>query len=82
MNALRILVAVLVTAVWVAVYTASVLNPNFHAPPEVSGIMLAIVTYLFGKSLRESFTNSVRDRARQLADRMPQDESSTSDPEA
>lgn len=55
MNALRIVVAVLVTSVWVGVYAASIFRPDFSAPPEVSGVMLAVVTYLFGRALRGSF---------------------------
>jgi hypothetical protein len=73
LNALRIVVAVLVTAVWVAVYAASIVRPGFSAPPEVSGVMLAVVTYLFGRALREGLTKTIREKAQQVADALPED---------
>lgn len=73
MNALRIAVAVLVTLVWVGVYVASIVRPDFSAPPEVSGVMLAVVTYLFGRALREGLTHTIRDKAQQIADALPEE---------
>lgn len=55
MNFLRILVASLVAVVWAVVYLASVLNPAVSAPPELSGVMLAVVTWLFGREFRDRF---------------------------
>lgn len=53
MGRLRVGVALTVTAVWAAVYLVDALNEKFSAPPEVSGVMLGVVTWLFGREIRE-----------------------------
>lgn len=53
MPALRIVIAVVITMIWAAVYTADVVSSTFAAPPEVSGPMLAVVTWLFGAEIRK-----------------------------
>jgi hypothetical protein len=53
MDKLRMFFAVLVAIVWASVYTVSIIDRTFSAPPEVSGIMLAVVTALFGSEIRE-----------------------------
>jgi hypothetical protein len=54
---LRVGIAVLVTVVWAAGYTISFVNHSFTAPPELSGIMLAVVTWLFGSEIKKKLTN-------------------------
>lgn len=51
---LRVVVAVLVTGVWVAAYGQAVIVPGTPTPPaELSGIMLAVVTWLFAGAARD-----------------------------
>lgn len=64
MNLLRILIASLVALVWAVVYLASVFNPDVNAPPELSGVMLAVVTWLFGRAFREGLKTRAREAAR------------------
>lgn len=73
MNALRIVIACLIAGVWAVVYLASVLNPKISAPPELSGVMLAMVTWLFGRAFREGLKQRARDAAHKVLD--------TTDPE-
>lgn len=74
MNALRILVAVLVTVVWVAVYAASILRDDFSAPPEVSGVMLMVVTYLFGRAFRDGLTRTIKEKGQRVLDSIPDED--------
>jgi hypothetical protein len=54
LSALRIAVAVVVAVVWAVVYLAAVFSHgSIHAPPELSGVMLAVVTWLFGSEIRK-----------------------------
>ena len=53
MGRLRVPVALLVALVWAAVYLRATFDPKFNAPPEISGIMLAVVTGLFGEDIRQ-----------------------------
>jgi hypothetical protein len=52
MNKLRIAVAVLVTLIWAAGSTVALFDRTFTPSPEVSGIMLAVVTWLFGSEIK------------------------------
>jgi Na+/H+ antiporter NhaD/arsenite permease-like protein len=68
LNALRIAVASLVAVVWAVVYLASVFNPDVHAPPELCGVMLAVVTWLFSRALRDGLKQHARDVAQKVLD--------------
>lgn len=53
MGLLRIAVAVVVTVVWTASYGKSILVTGAPTPPpELSGIMLGVVTWLFASAAR------------------------------
>lgn len=58
--------AALVLIVWCAIYGRVAIDPTFHAPPEVSGVMLAVVTAIFGRQfvrkLIEASKNGDRDK--------------------
>lgn len=69
MNALRIGIACLVAAVWAVVYLASVFNPNISAPAELSGVMLAVVTWLFGRAFREGLKQRAHDTAEKVLEK-------------
>ena len=78
MTALRIGVAIAVTAVWVIVYIAPYLKADAPAaPPEVSGVMLLIVGYLVSSAGRDVFKKTteratrVRDAMKDPADEKP-----------
>lgn len=61
MSQLRIAVAILITLVWAVVYLASVFSyGRINAPPEISAVMLAVVTWLFGTELRRSLRGGAR----------------------
>lgn len=50
---LRFWVAAAIVAVWVVIYLRSALDASFHAPPELSAVMLGVVAWLFaGPALR------------------------------
>jgi hypothetical protein len=49
---LRIAVALVITVVWACGYLLAVFDHNFQPPPEISGIMLICVTWLFGSEFR------------------------------
>lgn len=66
MTLLRIVIATLVAIVWAVVYLASVFVPTVNAPPELSAVMLAVVSWLFGSAFREGFKRSARDAARKF----------------
>jgi hypothetical protein len=44
--------AIVITIIWATAYLMSFFNPDLHAPPELSGIMLAVVTWLFGTEIK------------------------------
>jgi hypothetical protein len=52
-NRFRIAVAALIVAVWAVVYVGSYIQQR-TAPPELSGIMLAAVTWLFGAEVKKA----------------------------
>lgn len=52
MNRLRVSIAVLVVIVWAVIYLGSFFAHQ-TAPPELSGIMLAVVTWLFGSEFKK-----------------------------
>lgn len=62
---LRIVAAMVVIVVWAIVVLGSFIEGR-TAPPELSGIMLATVTYLFGTEIKRS----VRKRRSEFARRM------------
>lgn len=64
MSALRIGIAILVTIVWAVVYLAAVFSHRYTAPPELSAVMLAVVTWLFGTEIRKQ----VHRQAEKVAD--------------
>jgi hypothetical protein len=67
---LRIGAAMVVIVVWAIVVLGSFIEGR-TAPPELSGIMLATVTYLFGTEIKRS----VRKRRSEFARRMkPRDD--------
>lgn len=49
----RSLIAAVVTIVWAVTYGVSVLHPQFKPPPEVSTVMLVIVTWTFAVEARK-----------------------------
>lgn len=76
MNALRIGVACVVAIVWAVVFLASVFNPRVNTPPELSGVMLAVVTWLFGGAFREG----LKERGRRIARALLEDDPAPPDP--
>ena len=74
MNALRVGVAVLVAIVWAVIYMASVFDPNLNAPPELSGVMLAVVTWLFGREFKNTLKERARDAAKAVLDGTDEEE--------
>lgn len=70
MSILRIVIAVIVAVVWAVVYLAAVFSGgHIHAAPELSGVMLAVVTWLFGTELRRSIHRSAKRVAERTDDR-------------
>jgi len=57
MSILRVTIAIVVTALWAAVYTADILSEKFSAPPEISAPMLGVVTWLFGSEIKKQIKN-------------------------
>jgi hypothetical protein len=53
LSKLRIAIAVVVTAIWATGYTIAFFDRSFETRPEVSGIMLAVVTWLFGSEIKK-----------------------------
>lgn len=47
----RIIIALLVTVVWIGTITLSSVDRTFHPPPEVQSIELVVVTGLFAVEL-------------------------------
>lgn len=45
---LRIAVAIVIVAVWAIIYLRAAIQPSFSPPPELSGVMLLVVAWLFG----------------------------------
>lgn len=68
MAALRIGIALVVTIVWAAVYGRYVYDPSIGSPPaELSGVMLAVVTWTLTAEFR-SRTGSIRAALRRFLD--------------
>lgn len=44
---LRLIVAAIITFVWAVAYIVSVVHPATHPPPEISTVMIIVVTWLF-----------------------------------
>lgn len=53
---LRVAAAILIMGIWAAGYVLAMADRSFTPPPEVSGIMLAAVTWLFGPSIRTAIS--------------------------
>lgn len=68
MNVLRIVIATTVALVWAVVYLATVFNPKISAPPELSGVMLAVVTWLFGRAFREGLKERAKGAVKDFLD--------------
>lgn len=45
---LRIVVAIVIVAIWAIIYLRAAIQPSFSPPPELSGVMLLVVAWLFG----------------------------------
>ena len=45
---LRIVVAIIIVAIWAIIYLRAAIQPSFSPPPELSGVMLLVVAWLFG----------------------------------
>lgn len=65
MKYLRIAAATVVIVVWAFVVLGSFLEHK-TAPPELSAVMLATVTYLFGTEIKRSVRRKRSDLARRL----------------
>ncbi len=50
-----------VLSVWILVYLTDVYSKDFTAPPEVSGVLLAIVTAIFGPAFFKNMRNGGKD---------------------
>lgn len=59
MSWLRIAVAVIVTIIWAAGYIMAIIDRTFSPPAEVSGVMLGVVTWLFGAEVKKRLGNGV-----------------------
>lgn len=64
MNKLRVIVASVVTVIWAAGYTVAIFDRTFSPAPELSGIMLAVVTWLFGAEVRKALSDRASDPKR------------------
>lgn len=53
LSKLRIGIAIIVTAIWATGYTIAFFDRTFEPRPEASGIMLAVVTWLFGSEIKK-----------------------------
>ena len=59
MPSLRTAIAIVVTVCWACSYLVALVNPSFHPPPELTTIMLVIVTYLFASdAIKKNGKNS------------------------
>lgn len=52
MNKLRVAVAIVITLIWAAGYTLAFFDRTFQPAPELSGVMLAAMTWLFGSEIK------------------------------
>lgn len=59
MDNVRILVALVIVAVWAVIYLLAAFKAGPAAPPELSGVMLAAVTYLFGSGARRKLAKII-----------------------
>lgn len=62
MERLRVATALLITIIWAAAFIRAFLDPSFTPPPELSGIMLAAVTWLFGSQIRHAIKEKIKDK--------------------
>jgi hypothetical protein len=51
-NKLRVAVAMLIAIIWATGYLLAFFDRSFQPDPEVSGIMIAMITWLFGSELK------------------------------
>lgn len=49
----RSAVAWVIVIVWAALYTRKIADPEFAVPGEVTPVILAAATYLFGRDIRD-----------------------------
>lgn len=66
MGFLRIVVALLVAGIWGAAYGQSIVTGSPTPPAELSGLMLAVVTWLFAGAAREAVGRAPKDDATPL----------------
>lgn len=45
---LRIAVAIVIVSIWAIIYLRAAIDQDYNAPPELSGVMLLVVAWLFG----------------------------------
>jgi 16S rRNA A1518/A1519 N6-dimethyltransferase RsmA/KsgA/DIM1 with predicted DNA glycosylase/AP lyase activity len=57
----RSVIAVVVTVIWAVTYGLSIIRPQFRPPPEVSSVMLVIVTWTFATEARKRAKDPPRD---------------------
>lgn len=48
---LRVTVALVITGVWTALYLRAFFDPEFHAPPEITAVVLLAVGFLLGSKV-------------------------------
>lgn len=61
---MRLVLAWVITIVWVAMYVRKLLDPSFPVPAELTPVMLLAAGYLFGSDLRTKLSGKVADAAR------------------
>jgi hypothetical protein len=81
-QALRFFAVIIVMAVWCGLYGRAIFGTGFDAPPEVSGLMLFVVTYLLGEPLGRNAKAAFLRRGQRVLDALNDDEqlSEVSDP--
>lgn len=58
---LRIAVAVLITVIWAVAYSKAFFDRSYTPPAELSGIMLATVTWLFGSPVVDRIREKIKE---------------------
>lgn len=49
----RTFIALVVTVVWAAGYTAAIFSPTFRPPIEVNAVMLIVAGFFFGSGIKK-----------------------------
>lgn len=58
---LRLFAATVTVVIWTAIYGRAAIDPAYHPPAEVSGVMLACATWLYGRPLVEKIKERIGD---------------------